>query len=161
MNKVRNTVIFIVAAIIIICSFFIIKSATKKPQSALDFTFTAQNGEVYSLKQACKDGGVLVFFDPDVEGSNKVLERVIKNAGDTPVIAVSTSTKSIDEQTSLLPKACKKLDYICFESKDILKLYNIGNAPVTYFINGDFLVTNAFVGNIKQKTILKCLTFSS
>jgi hypothetical protein len=161
MNKVRNTVIFIVAAVIIICSFLIIKSATKKPQSALDFTFTTESGEQHSLKDTCKNGGVLVFFDPDVEGSNKVLERIIKNAGDIPVIAVSTSKKTIAEQKELLPKAYKKLKYVSFDSAEILKLYNIGNAPVTYFINNEFLVTNAFVGNIKQKTILKCLTFSS
>ena len=160
MNKVRNTVIFVVSAIIIICLVVVIKSATKKPQSALDFTFKSENGTAYSLKDVCKDGGVLVFFDPEVEGSNTVLERIAKTAGKAPVVAVSTSSESVDTQKSLLPKSCKNLNYLCFESAEILKLYNIGNAPVTYFIDSEFFVVNACVGHIKEKTIANCLTFS-
>ena len=106
--------------------------------------------------EARENGAALIFFDPEVEGSNDVLTRVIANKGSCEIVAVSVSKHEADKQLELLPENAKSLENLCFVSDEIVKQYNIGNAPVTYFINNEFYVTDAFVGNIKDKTIQKC-----
>ena len=157
MKKSTRVLFFILTCIVIVASFFIAKAFTKPPQKALDFAFARADGSVTSLFDEARDtGAVLIFFDPEVEGSNDVLTRVVSNVKNKQIVAVSVSTLSKDEQLALMPDNAKTLGNLCFVSTDIIKLYNIGNAPVTYFLDGEFYVTDAFVGNIKDKTIQKC-----
>ncbi len=157
MKKSTRVLFFILTCVVIVTSFFIVKAFTKPPQMALDFAFARPDGSVSGLfDEARENGAVLVFFDPEVEGSNDVLTRVIAGRGECEVVAVSVSKLSAEKQLELLPENAKTLKNLCFVSEDIVKRYNIGNAPVTYFINNEFYVTDAFVGNIKDKTIQKC-----
>ena len=154
----RSILFTVLVCIIFVASFFIVKAFTKPPEKALDFAYATSSGAVSGLFDKAKvSGAVLIFFDPEVEGSNDVLSRVISNSGDAAVIAVSVSGLEKQKQLELLPENAKTLENLCFESKDIISLYNIGNAPVTYFVNTEFYVTDAFVGNIKDSTIKKCV----
>ncbi len=157
--KNRTRVLFFAAfCVVVVFSFFIVRAFTKPPQQAIDFSFATHSGSVNGLFDIAKtNGAVLIFFDPEVEGSNDVLTRVISGAGDTTVIAVSVSTLDEGKQLELLPQNAKTLENLCFVSEEIVKLYNIGNAPVTYFIDSEFYVTDAYVGNIKDETIKKCV----
>ncbi len=157
-NFSRNILFTVIVFVIFIASFFIVKAFTKPPQQALDFAYATSDGAVSGLFDEAKGkGAVLIFFDPEVEGSNDVLSRVVTNSGDATVIAVSISELDKQKQLELLPENARNLKNLCFKSEEIIKLYNIGNAPVTYFVNPEFYVTDAFVGNIKDTTIQKCV----
>lgn len=154
MNKVRNILIAILAVVFAITAAYFFKTLTKKPSAAIDFEFTAQNGTQTTLKDALNGGGVLAFFDPDYDESVTLLKRLL-NTKDLSVVAVSVSDKDVEEQLKSLGKTANKADCLVFDSADILKLYNIKNAPVTYFINSEFYITNGYLGDIKQSTINK------
>lgn len=157
MKKSTRVLFFILTCVVLVASFFIVKAFTRPPQKALDFAYARADGSVSGLFDEARDSGaVLIFFDPEVEGSNDVLTRVISGVKDAEIVAVSVSTLDAKKQLELLPDNAKALKNLCFVSEDIVKLYNIGNAPVTYFIDSEFYVTDAFVGNIKDKTIQKC-----
>jgi len=157
-NLSRNILFTTVVALVFIASFFIVKAFNKPPQQALDFAYAAADGSVSGLfDEAKKSGAVLIFFDPEVEGSNDVFSRVVTNAGDATVIAISVSSLDKQKQLELLPENVRGLKNLCFNGADVVKKYNIGNAPVTYFVNTEFYVTDAFVGNIKDSTIQKCV----
>ena len=157
MNRVRNIFIIIGIVIVSLCLALILKVIFKDPEPVKDVSFEVFGGECTKISDvAVKDGAAIVFFDPDIEGSLKVLKKVIKNKKDCSVIAVSVSKKSVDEQLEKLPEQVKELKYLVFESKDFIKAYNIGNPPVTYFVDKKLLVQDAFVGDIKEKSIKKC-----
>ena len=158
MKNSTRVLFFIMTCVVIVASFFIAKAFTKPPQKALDFAYVTAEGKVSGLfDEAKKTGAVLIFFDPEVAGSNDVFSKVVANAGDATVIAVSVSGLESQKQLELLPENVKTLKNLCFSGKDIVQKYNIGNAPVTYFVNKEFYVTDAFVGNIKDTTIQKCV----
>ncbi len=155
----RSILFTVIVCLVFLASYFIVKAFTKPPEKALDFAYATADGGVSGLfDEARNSGAVVIFFDPEVEGSNDVLSRVVANSGDAAVIAVSVSKLDKQKQLELLPENAKNLENLCFESKDIVSLYNIGNAPVTYFVNTEFYVTDAFVGNIKDSTIKKCVS---
>lgn len=157
MNRVRNVFIIIGILIVSVCLALIIKVLFKEPEPVKDVSFEVYSGEVTKITDvAQKDGAVIVFFDPEIEGSVKVVDKLIKNKKDCAVIAVSVSKKTADEQLEKLDDDIKALKYLVFESKDFIKAYNIGNPPVTYFVDKKLLVQDAFVGDIKEKTIKKC-----
>ncbi len=157
MKKSTRILFFILTCVVLVAAFFIARAFTRPPQMALDFAFARADGSVTGLfDEARQSGAALIFFDPEVEGSNDVLTRVISNRGECEVVAVSVSSLDAKKQLELMPDNAKTLKNLCFVSEEIVKLYNIGNAPVTYFINNEFFVTDAFVGNIKDKTIQKC-----
>ena len=158
MNKVRNFCIG--AGIIVLCMavFLTITVLTKKPQPAIDFTATLSDGSSFTLSDNYgKCGTVLIFIDPETEGSIDVLREVTADKKDADIIAVSVSSLSKNEQLKLIGDS-NSFDKLCFEGADIVKLYNIGNAPITYFIDKNGLVQNGFVGNIKKETIQKYIS---
>lgn len=158
MNKVRNFLVALGIGIVFIACFMIVSVLTKKPEKAIDSSFTTVNNIVTGVRTVARDdGAVLVFIDPAIEGSNEVLEKLIKHKGDAEIIAVSVSELDKDEQLKLLPKKARELEYLSFDGKEIIKDYNIGNAPVTYFIDSEFYVQDAFVGNISDKSVKKCI----
>jgi len=156
MNRVRNFLICIGVALVCVCAYLLVSVLTKSPEPALDFSAATASGEVISLSDNFqKRATVLIFIDPEVEGSLLVLDKVIQNAGAAEVLAISVSSLPVDEQKKLLNEKALALDKLCFEGSEAIETYNIGNAPITYFIDIDGLVQNAFVGNIKEETIVK------
>lgn len=154
MNKVRNFILIVLGIIVAIIAGLAVSLLFKKPSKSIDFSATAYNGETVTLSQSYKDSGtVLIFIDPEVEGSTALLSSIITNKKSAQIIAVSVSELETDKQLELLPDDIKELKYLIFDSADVIKDYNIGNAPVTYFIDKDGLVQYVFIGNIKEKTI--------
>ena len=158
MNKVRNILIAVCVGVVFMVSYMIISALIKPPQKAIDFGYHTVGGTVSRLyTEARDDGAVLIFIDPELEGSNKILESVIKHAGDIPVIAVSVKDEN-SAHLAMLPESARNLENLVLDGQEIEKLYNVTDrAPITYFINNEFYVTQAFVGSIKEKTIESCI----
>lgn len=158
MNKVRNIAIGFGVVIVFIVCFFVVSMLTKKPQKVIDCTFATQSGKITDIKTVARDdGAVLIFIDPEVEGSVDVLKKVIKHKGDANIIAVSVSKLDSEKQLELLPKKVKELEYLVLDGKEMASTYNIGNPPITYFIDTEFWVQDVFVGNISDKSIKKTI----
>ena len=158
MNRVRNILVAVAVGVVFMVAYLIISAVTKPPEKALDFGYHTVDGTVSRLyTQARDDGAVLIFIDPELEGSNKILESVIKHAGDTPVIAVSVKDEN-SSHLAMLPESARNLENLVLDGKEIEELYNVTDrAPITYFINNEFYVEQAFVGTIKEKTIESCI----
>ncbi len=156
MNRTRNILIALGVGVVFIVSYLIMSALIKPPQKAIDFSYHTVDGTVTSLYSQARDGGaVLIFIDPELEGSNKILKAVIKAAGDTPVIAVSVKDEN-SAHLAMLPESARKLPNLVLDGKEIEELYNVTDrAPITYFIDKEFYVQQAFVGAIKEKTIAK------
>jgi hypothetical protein len=156
MNRVRNVLIAIGVGVVFMVAYLIMSALIKPPQKAIDFSYHMQDGTVTSLySQARDNGAVLIFIDPELEGSNKILESVIKKADGIPVIAVSVKDEN-SAYLTMLPENARTLKNLVLDGEEIEKLYNVTDrAPITYFIDNEFYVKQAFVGTIKEKTIAK------
>ena len=156
MNRTRNILIALAVGVVFMVSYLIMSALTKPPEKAIDFSYHTVDGTVTSLySQARDNGAVLIFIDPELEGSNIVLESVIKEADDLPVIAVSVKDEN-SAHITMLPQNAKNLKNLVLDGKKIEELYNVTDrAPITYFIDKEYYVKQAFVGNIKEKTIAK------
>ena len=156
MNRVRNILIAIGVGIVFMVAYLIMSALFKPPQKAIDFSYHTQDGTVTSLySQARDNGAVLIFIDPELEGSNKILDSVITAAEEIPVIAVSVKDEN-SAHLAMLSDSAKKLPNLILDGREIEKLYNVTDrAPITYFIDNEFYVQQAFVGTIKEKTIEK------
>lgn len=158
MNRVRNFAVMLGVLILFAVVFFIVSANTKQPQMSINFSAGTASGKVISLHDVMLGrGGVLIFIDPEIEGSGMVLEKIMQEASAEQIVAVSVSALSEDEQKKLMTDRMLALDNLCFEGSEAISSYNIGNAPVTYFIDSDGYVINAFIGDIKQQTIQKCM----
>lgn len=159
MNRVRNILVALGVGVVFIAAFMIISAVTEKPQKAYDFSYAAVDGSISKLYTQARDtGAVLIFIDPALEGSNSVLSSIVENAGEVPVIAVSVTEDTGSDTLALLPENARGLKNLVLDGEDIEQLYNVSDrAPITYFINSEFYVTQAFVGNIKEETVIKCI----
>lgn len=160
MNKVRNIAIGFLMIVTLCVIVIAVTLFTKdKPQMSIDFFANTWSGEQITLHgNIGKTPTVLVFFDTEVEGSLEVLDKVIKNADGAEVIAVSVKSTDAKEQFEKLSDNAKKLEKLCFEGADAISKYNIQSAPVTYFIDTDGYVTGAYIGNIKEQSIIDNIT---
>lgn len=163
MNKVRNFALAVIATVLIAAVFAAVSILTKKPKMSIDFCATADSGQSVSLHDNIgKTSTVLVFIDPQLEGSNAVTEKLIDSCENADIIAVSVSTLAVDEQKALMSDKILRLKKLCFDGADAAKKYNIGRAPVTYFIDKQGYVQGAFIGSIKESTIKKyCVKMSA
>ena len=159
MNKVRNFGIALVIPILVIVIFLILNTFTKKPQKAHDFSAGTDSGKVISLYDNLgKKNTALIFIDPEIEGSNKVLSKLITKKDELDIIAISVSSLTEQKQKELLPKEALELEKLCLTGgSEAIEKYNIGNAPITYFIDKDGYVTDAFVGSIKDESLEKII----
>lgn len=156
MKKMPKFGFIILVPIVFIISFLLVSLFTKEPVKAYDFTTGTSTGEVISLYDNLgKQNTALIFFDPEVEGSNQVMERLAKRKDKIDVIAISVSSMSQDKQMSLIPGNAKEGIKLCFVAKDVVKKYNVGNAPVVHFIDKEGYVKKSFIGALKQETIDK------
>lgn len=155
MHKVRNIFLFILGAVVIVVGVMFVSLLFKKPQMSHNFTATAQDGSVFSLHDNVGvKSTALIFIDPQVEGSNDVFSKLLTQKDNIDIVAVSVSALSKEEQLKLLPEGGATLSKLCFDS-DAVEIYNIGNAPVLYFIDKEGYVQKAFIGSVKQSSIDK------
>lgn len=159
MNKTRNFLIILAVLLVFVISFFVLSLFKDKgPQMSHDFAAGTHRGEVISLHDNIgKTATALIFFDPSVEGSNATLSKFIAKRDKIDVIAVSVSDLSEDEQKKLLPEGWDTLDKLCFDGTEAVPKYNIGNAPIIYFIDKDGYVQDVYVASIKDETIDKLI----
>ncbi|MBQ8605986.1 MAG: hypothetical protein IJ408_04555 [Clostridia bacterium] len=156
MNRTKNFLIIICVALVFVASFLIMSALTKDPQPAIDFVAGTHTGEVISLYDNLgKTPTALIFIDPEVEGSNEILKKFIARKDKIDVIAISVSELPEQEQKKLLPEGWETLPKLCFEKGNAVEKYNIGNAPITYFIDKDCYVVDAYPAGIKDETIDK------
>jgi hypothetical protein len=155
-SKVRSIVIAIVVGLVFICTYAILSAINKPPEMSIDFCTGTLQGEVISLHDIAQGkGAALIFIDPEVEGSQIVLHKIMETFEPERILAVSVSELSQQEQLALLPDDIKALPNLSFDGAEAIEKYNIGNAPVTYFLDSELYVVNAFIGDIKQETIVK------
>ena len=158
MNRIRNFGIALAVFVLVIAVYLTLTVVTKKPQKAYDFSAGTQNGEVISLSESYrKHGTVLIFIDPEVEGSTELLSRIIEKKEDADIIALSVSALSEQEQKEMLSDDILALPKLCFESSEATEKYNISAAPVTYFIDTDGYVQEVYIGAMKDSSIEKCI----
>ena len=158
MNRFRSIAVAVGVLALVAVIFLLLTLTHKEPQHALDFTVGARSGQVLRLSDNFgKRGTVVMFIDPELEGSNDLLERVAAKKGDCALLALSVSVLPESEQLSLLPESVRELDGICFECSDAVEKYNVSHAPITYFIDKDGLVREAYVGAMRDKSIEKCI----
>ena len=158
MNRTRNFLIMFGVALLFVAVFFIMSTFSKEPQMAHDFYAGTHKGEVISLYDNIgKTPTALLFADPEVEGSNTVLSRLLEKKDSIDIIVVSVSKLEVEKQMELLPKGWDSIEKFCFEGSDAIEKYNIGNAPILYFIDKDGFVQDAFVAGIKETTLDKTI----
>lgn len=159
MNKVRNFLFVLVGIILALAiAITIIVNIPKKPQMSIDFIANTVSGnEIFLHENIGITPTVLVFFDTELEESLEHTERIINNSKGAQVVAVSVNSIDADKQYEKLSDTVKTLDKLCFEGKDAVEKYNVTSAPVTYFIDIDGYVTDAFIGTVKEDTIQKAI----
>ena len=158
MNKVRNFAIMLGTLFLFIIIFLVLSVTTKKPQKAYDFAAGTHTGEVINLYDNLgKTPTALMFFDPEIEGSNTVLSKLIAKKDGFDIVAISVSALPEQKQKELLPENWDTVSHLCFEGSEAIEKYNIGNAPITYFIDKDGYIIDAYVGNIKETSIEKLI----
>lgn len=158
MSKMRNFGIAIIVVLVFLITFLAVSHFTKKPQMSINFSAGTKDGTVITLHDVMQGrGGALIFIDPEIEGSILVLEKLMKYVDNDSIIAISVSKLSEAEQIKLLPETVLLLKNLCFEGSEAITGYNIGNAPVTYFIQKDLYIADAFLHNISEKSIQKTI----
>ncbi len=159
MSKLRGFGVGALVFILVLVIYFVLNAVTKKPEKAYDFSAGTQHGQVISLSDNYgKCPTVLIFIDPQVEGSTDLLSRIIERRKDADIIAMSISTLSEEEQKSILSEDILGLDKLCFESSEAVSEYNIGAAtPITYFIDQQGYVQEVYVGAMRDSSIEKCI----
>lgn len=159
MNKVRNFLFVLVGIVLAIAiAVTVIISIPKKPQMSIDFIAnTVAGDEVFLHENIGITPTVLVFFDTEVKESLELTERIINNSEGVQVFAVSVNSLETDKQYEKLSDTIKTLDKLCLEGKDAVTKYNVTSAPVTYFIDIDGYIKDAFIGTVKEDTIQKSI----
>ena len=151
-------------AILFLLSYFIISFFSKdhEPQAAYDVTGVMADGSsLYSLSDNYgKTGTVLVFFDIDTGKATELLTQLHAAAPDYPVdiLAVATSKKTMEEQKRQLEELGVDFPHILFDlDGKMAETYNVHGTPVTYFIDKNGLIQDAFIASISEKSLRKAL----
>ena len=158
MNRIRNFGLAALVFVLVIAVYLILSVVTKKPEMAHDFSAGTQYGKVISLSDNYgKCPTVLIFIDPEVQGSTELLSRIIERKGEADIIAMSISQLPEDQQKEKFPDYILALEKLCFESSEAVEKYNISAAPVTYFIDKEGYVREVYVGAMRNSSIEKCI----
>lgn len=130
----------------------------KGPQPALDIIGPDAKGELHALSDNFgKQGTVLLFFDTKTEKATELLEQMVALEGnyDVDVMAVAVNG-DYEEQKAALKKMGIELPHLLFDVEGkMAKTYNVTTTPVTYFIDKNGLVQDAFLSSITDKTLKK------
>ncbi len=163
----RTAIIVAAVAVIFLVSYFVISALWKEeePPCAPDITGVTANGKtLYSLSDnygANGKGTVLVFFNHDTGKAIELMQQLsdIAPQYDVDVIAVATGKGSIKEQIAIMEKNHITLfPHTLFDLDGaIAEIYNVKGTPITYFIDKNGLIQEAFVASISEKSLHKWL----
>jgi len=160
----RPVLVVLAVTIVFLLSYLIISSIfkSKEPKFAHDITGVETDGRtLYSLSDGYgKAGTVLVFFDIDTGKAVELLQQLTKAAPESTVnvVAVATSQKSIEEQKQLLADAQIVLPHILFDlDGEMAKTYNVHGTPVTYFIDKNGVIHDAYIASISAESLRKSI----
>lgn len=169
MNRIpkaaRPILVIAGVAIVFLISYFIISAVWKEdePQYAYDITGVTADGEtLYSLSDNYgSTGTVLIFFNHDTGKAIELMQQLSAAAPDyhVDVIAVATGEGTIEEQKAIMEEnGITVFPHTLFDlDGEMAKTYNIHGTPITYFIDKNGLITEAFVASISEKSLHKCL----
>ncbi len=154
-------VILGVAVLCLICWLAADLIIGDEPQKALDITgVCADEQTLYSLSDNYgQKGTILVFFDLDTGKAVELMESLREITPDYPevdVIAVSTTQGTIAEQKQRLAELKIDFPHILFDiDGEMAKTYQISGTPITYFIDKNGYVQEAYVSVISAKSLRK------
>lgn len=158
MKRFRGILVAAGVLALVAAIYFMLTLFHKEPDHAIDFTVGAHTGQVLRLSDNYgKRGSIVMFIDPGIEGSNALMERIAQRADGAFFFALSVSGLPEEEQLALLPESVRGLEGLCFECSDAVEKYNVGHAPLTYFIDKDGIVREAYVGAMRDSSIEKCV----
>ena len=133
----------------------------KDPQPALDITGVEYDEtSLFSLSDNYgKTGTILLFFDPAVSQSTDLLADVfMANQKQADLLAVSVSKESFATQKQTITALGLDTAHILFDTEGTMaQTYNITTTPITYFIDKNGLVQDAFIGPISAESLKKAI----
>lgn len=163
----RPVWVVLATALLFIGLFFLIRALWRDPapQAAPDITGVTADGEsLYSLSDnRGRCGTVLIFFDLSTGKARDLMLLLSETAPRYPkadVIAVSTGEGSVSEQVAAMREAgITVFPHTLFDlDGEMARIYNIHGTPITYFIDKNGLVQEAFVASISAKSLEKALS---
>lgn len=161
----RTAIVAAGVAIVFIVVYFIVSAIwkPKEPQYAPDITgVTADGQSLYSLADNFgKTGTVLVFFNHDTGKAIELMQQLTAAAPNyaVDVVAVATGKGSIEEQKAIMQQNNITIfPHTLFDlDGEMAKTYNVNGTPVTYFIDKNGIVVDAFIASISEKSLNKAL----
>lgn len=159
----RTALIVLCVAVIFLMSYLIISSIINKEQHqyAPDITgVTADGKTLYSLSDNLgKKGTVLVFFDCETPKAIEVMQLISQVAPnyDVDVMAISKGDGTIEEQLNKIKENnITVFSHTLFDTDgEMAKAYNVTNTPITYFIDKEGRITDAYIASISEKSLKK------
>ncbi|MBQ8893652.1 MAG: TlpA family protein disulfide reductase [Clostridia bacterium] len=161
----RPALIVAAVAVVFILAYLILSAVWKEeePQYAIDITgVTADGKTLYSLSDNYgEQGTVLVFFNHNTGKAIEVLQQISKIAPeyDADVIAVATGEGTISEQIAIMEENdITVFPHTLFDLEgEMADAYNISGTPITYFIDKNGRIIDAYVASISEKSMRKTL----
>lgn len=159
----RTLIIVAAVAIVFLISYFVISALWKEeePQYAPDITGVTADGEtLYSLSDNLgKSGTVLIFFNHDTGKAIELMQQLSTLAPEyaVDVIAVATGEGTIAEQVAIMEEnGITVFPHTLFDLKgEMAATYNINATPITYFIDKNGQIIDAYVASISEKSMRK------
>lgn len=159
----RPFIVILAVVLIFLLTYWILDGIVqhKDPQPALDITGVEYDEtSLFSLSDNYgKTGTALLFFDPAVSESTDLLGKVLEANGErVDVLAVSVSGEPMAAQKQPISELSLDSAHILFDVEGTMaKTYNITTTPITYFIDKNGLVQDAFLGKISADSLEKAI----
>lgn len=159
----RTLIIVAAVAVVFLISYFVISAVWKdeEPQYAPDITGVTADGEtLFSLSDNLGNTGtVLVFFNHNTGKAIEVLQLLSQVAPDyaVDVVAVATGEGSIEEQLAIMKEnGITVFPHTLFDLEgEMAATYNVKATPITYFIDKNGQITDAFVASVSERSMRK------
>lgn len=157
-KNARRVLILLIVALIFVGAFFIAKGllGEKEPQPAYDVSGVNYEGKITSLSDHFNhQGTVLLFFDLQTPKAVELLEQVNKIAPNYDVAVMATlHGDDMEKKKQELEKLKIDPSIIIFDTDgEMAKTYNISATPITYFIDKNGNIVDAFVASISDETL--------
>ena len=154
----RPFIIMAGVVLLFLASFYIVDSISKnkEPEPAPDITGVSYDeATLYSLSENFgATGTVLIFFDPYEEETMSLLEELIAaGGGRADIFAVSVSKEPIHAQKERLETLAEGCRILFDTDGEMAITYGISGVPVTYFIDKNGMIQDAFLRGISAKTL--------
>lgn len=158
-------IIALVMLLLIICVFVLpLVFRDKKSQPAIDITGVTADGQTqFTLSEnEGKIGTVLIFFNHNTGKAIETMQMLSELAPNynVDVVAVATGSGTIEEQLAIMKEhEITVFPHTLFDLEGkMAKAYNVKGTPVTYFIDKNGLVVDAFISTISEKSMKKNLS---